>query len=244
MAIKEQHCLRDSPNKRQHSNNFNPEFTCKLNFVKRKVPEKDNNVVETYITARLEVARKAARSYDFDNSAPSKKRGKAEEIDSNYVERLYHFFLGKEVNANKTDRLQWTQKDEMHPLFDKLAGSCRYVTEVQWIRNIWDKMLKETHSKVYLTVPNKPAIVTHVLLKKLQLVDWSTEEVGSEASSKVCVGVHTTRLKEQRARTAEEVHDVEMDDAPNPPNIKQSAIKKIFLLVIESITPILVLILS
>ena len=73
-----------------------------LNYAKRNVPEKYNNAVEMYITERLEVARKVARSYDSDNSAPPKKHGKTKEINTNYTEGLYHFFLGEEVNANKT----------------------------------------------------------------------------------------------------------------------------------------------
>ena len=119
----------------------------------------------------MDVAPKAAQSYDSDNSAPLNKRGKPKEVDTNYMERFYHFFLGKEVNTNKTGLLQWIKKNEMHPLFDKLKGCCWYVTKVQGIRNMCDKMLKQTRSKVYLAIPDKPAVVTHVFLKKLQLAD-------------------------------------------------------------------------
>ena len=77
-----------------------------MNYAKINVPEKYNNAVETYVTARLEVTRKAAQSYDSDNSAPPKKRGKTEEVDINYMELFYHFFLGKEVNTNKMGLLQ------------------------------------------------------------------------------------------------------------------------------------------
>ena len=67
-----------------------------------------------YVTSRLEVARKAARSYDSDSSSPLKKREKKEEVDTDYMVRFYHFFPGKEVDANEMDLLQWIRRDEMH----------------------------------------------------------------------------------------------------------------------------------
>ena len=115
----------------------------------------------------------------------------------------------------------------MYPLFDKLKSSCQYVTEVQEISKIWDKRLKKTRSDVYLTIPEKPAVVMHVFLTKLKLANWSAEEARSEGPSKIWVGVFTPSSKEQRARTMDEVHDVEMDSVLNQPKPQQSTIRKI-----------------
>ena len=75
-------------------------------------------------------------------------------------------------------------------------------------------------------VPKKSLIITHVLVKKIQAVDWSTEEAGSEAPSKICVGVFTLRTTEQRSTTSREVHDVKMDGQLNQPDNQRSAVGK------------------
>ena len=79
-----------------------------LKFAKTHAPAKCNEAVETYVMSRMKVAHKAARrdkDVDSDNSSPPKKRGKTEELDTDYMERFYCFFLGKEVKANKTGLL-------------------------------------------------------------------------------------------------------------------------------------------
>ena len=45
MLVKEKHCLRDSPNGRQDSNNFNAELTRSLKICTEERPGKDNNAV-------------------------------------------------------------------------------------------------------------------------------------------------------------------------------------------------------
>mmetsp|Transcript_65509 Transcript_65509/g.73331 ORF Transcript_65509/g.73331 Transcript_65509/m.73331 type:complete len:109 (+) Transcript_65509:127-453(+) len=69
-------------------------------------------------------------------------------------------------------------------------------------------------------------IVTHDFLKKLQQANWSTEEVGSEAPSKICVGVFILSTTEQRSTTSKEVHDVEMDRVLIQPDNHRSVIGK------------------
>mmetsp|Transcript_57216 Transcript_57216/g.63920 ORF Transcript_57216/g.63920 Transcript_57216/m.63920 type:complete len:107 (+) Transcript_57216:1-321(+) len=59
--------------------------------------------------------------------------------------------------------------------------------------------------------PIKTMIVTHVFVKKLQAVDWSTEKAAAGAPLTICVGVFTPSIKEQRSTTSKEVHDVTMD---------------------------------
>ena len=97
------------------------------------------------------------------------------------------------------------------PFFNELKGSCKFITEVQGIRAKWDLNLRKNRSDVYLMVPDKPMTITHAFVKKLQAADWSTEEAGSEAPSKICVEVFTPSTTEQRSTTSQEVHDVEMD---------------------------------
>ena len=69
-------------------------------------------------------------------------------------------------------------------------------------------------------------IVTHAFVKKLQAANWSTEEAGSEAPSKICVEVFTSSTTEQRSTTSKEVHDVEMDGQLNQPELQRSIISK------------------
>ena len=74
--------------------------------------------------------------------------------------------------------------------------------------------------------PDKPTVGTHVLVKKLQEADWSTEKAGSEAHLKICVGAFNPSTKEQRTKTAKEVHNVEIDGVLDQPNTHRSAIGK------------------
>ena len=106
----------------------------------------------------------------------------------------------------------------MHSLFSKLKGTCRYVTEIQGIIAKWNKNLRNNRSNVYLMVPDKPMIITHALVKKLQSADWSTEEAGIEAPSKICIGVFIPSTVEQRSTTTQEVHDVKMDGQLSQPD--------------------------
>ena len=75
-------------------------------------------------------------------------------------------------------------------------------------------------------VPEKSLIMTHVLVNKFQAAVWLTEEVGSEAPSKIFVGVFTPIKIEQRSSTLLQVHDVEMDGLLNQPEPQHSAIGK------------------
>jgi len=109
------------------------------------------------------------------------------------------FFLLIEVNANANGLLQWIQRDNMHSLFNKLKGTCKYVYQVQEIRPKWDLNLRKTQSDVYLMVSKHLMIITHVLVKKLKAANWSIEEAGSEAPSKIYVGVFTPSTTEQRS---------------------------------------------
>ena len=79
--------------------------------------------------------------------------------------------------------------------------------------------------------------MTHVIVKKLQASDWSTEEAGSEAPSKICVGVSNASKTEHRSTTAREVHDVEMDGLLNQPDNQYSAIGNFFVSITRSIAP-------
>ena len=74
--------------------------------------------------------------------------------------------------------------------------------------------------------PEKSMIVTHIFVKKLQQADWSTEEAGLEAPSKVCVWVFISSTTEQRSTTSKEVHDVEIDGVFIKPDTNHSAIGK------------------
>ena len=114
----------------------------------------------------------------------------------------------------------------MHSLFTKLKGTCRYITKIQGMRSKWDLNLRKNRSKVYLLVPEKSLTMTHVLVKQFQAADWSTEEAGSEGQSRICVGVFTPTLTEQKSSILREVHDVEMDGLLNQPEHQRSTIGK------------------
>ena len=149
MLVKEKLCTRFSPNGLQHSDNFSATLMRALQYQRLLAPSKYNAAVEKYVTPVMNVERKAPTRYndnddvDSDNSTPPRKRGKKEDSDVDYMERFYCFLLGTEVNANDSGQLQWIQRDNMHPLFNKLKGSCRFVTEVQGIRSKWDLNLRK-----------------------------------------------------------------------------------------------------
>ena len=75
---------------------------------------------------------------------PPRKKGKKEDNDVDYMERFYCFILGLEVNKNDSGPLQWILRDNMHSLFNKLKGSCRFVTEIQGIITKWNRNLRNT----------------------------------------------------------------------------------------------------
>ena len=109
MLVEEKNCLSISPNGQRHSDNFNDTLTQALRFAKAHTPSKYNEAVEKYVTSRMNVVCRAAsrndNNEDSDDSWPPKKRGKTEDVDTDYMERFYRFFLGKEVNANNTGLL-------------------------------------------------------------------------------------------------------------------------------------------
>ena len=84
-------------------------------------------------------------------------------------------------------------------------------------------------------VLQKSMIITHVLVKKLQAADWSTEEAGSEAPSKICVGVFTPSTTEQRSTASKEVYDVKMDGQLRQSKTTALQLVKIFLSITRSI---------
>ena len=92
----------------------------------------------------------------------------------NYMARFYTFILGIQVNANDQGEIFWMKRDTMHSLFTKWQGRCKYISELQGIRNKWDRDLRDTRSKVYIQVIRTLAW-SHVLTKKMQSADWSTE---------------------------------------------------------------------
>ena len=113
-----------------------------------------------YVTPTRTVTRKAARRNNDDNdsdysddSMPPRKRGKKEDVDANFMGRYYRCFLRSEVNANERGPLQRIQRDNMHPLFTKLKGTCKYITEIQGMRAKWDCILRRIRREVYLQVP-------------------------------------------------------------------------------------------
>ena len=135
-------------------------------------PSKYKEAVEKYITPTSTVTRKAARqnnnnnnSVDSDDSKPPRKRGNKEDIDTDYMGRYYRFFLGSKVNKNDRGSLQWIQWDNVHPLFTKLRGICKYISKIQGMHAKWDRILRRTCSEVYLQVPEKSLTLTHIFLK-------------------------------------------------------------------------------
>ena len=101
-----------------------------------------------------------------------------------------------QVNANDQGELLWMKRDTMHSLFTKLQGKCKYISELQGMRTKWDCDLRDTRSEVYLQVVKKTLSWSHVLVKKMQSADWSTEEAGEEGPSSLCVGVFTPVSKD------------------------------------------------
>ena len=118
-------------------------------------------------------------STDSNDSTPHRKRGKQEDTSMTYSNRFYTFFLGVQVNATLHGDLFWMKRDTMHSLFKKLMGKGANISKLQGIRKKWDRDLRDTCSKVYLQVI-RTLVWSHILMKKLQSADWSTEEVGDE----------------------------------------------------------------
>ena len=88
------------------------------------------------------------------------------------------------------------KRDTMHSLFTKLQGKYKYISELQGIQAKWDRDLCETCSEVYLQVVKRTLTWSHVLAKKMQSADWSTDKAGEEGPSSLCVGVFTPVLKD------------------------------------------------
>ena len=169
---------------------------------------KYKEAVDKYITPAKTVTHKAARqhhnddgSVDFDDSTPPRKRGKKEDINTDYIGRYYQFLLGSEVNKNDRGPLQRIQQDHMHSLFTKLRGTCKYISECQGLWTKWDHILRNTRSEIYLQVPEKSLILNHVFVKKIQAADWSTEEARAKGPSRICVRVFTSISTDQRSST-------------------------------------------
>ena len=232
MLVQEKLYTRSSPNGLQYSDKFSATLMRALPYQRLLVLSKYDTAVEKYVTPVRKVERRAPTRYnnyddvDSDDLTPPRKRGKKEDNNVDYMERFYCFILGMKVNENDSGPLQWIQRDKMYTLFNKLKGSCRFVTEVQDIRAKWDLNLRKNRSDVYLMVPNKPMIITYAFVKKFQAADWSTEEAGAEAPSKICVGAFTPSTTEQRRTTSQQVHDVEMDGWLKQSDNHRSAIGK------------------
>jgi len=105
-------------------------------------PFKYKEAVEKYVTPAKTVTHKVKFSqHDDDNLSIDsdafmhpRKRGKQEDINTDYMSRYYKFILGSEVNKNDRGPLQWMQRDHMHSLFTKLKGKCKYISELQGLR--------------------------------------------------------------------------------------------------------------
>ena len=162
---------------------------------------------------------------DDDCTHHRKRRKQKEGLSTAYFGRFYTFFLGAEVNANDSNQLQWVQRDVMHPLFKKMKGNV-FLSELQGIRTKWDRSLRETRSDIYLQVPDKTMIWSHIMLKKLQAADWSTDAAGDERPSQICLGVFTPLSAYQRSSIERSVFEVKMDGQLNQPSHERVAIGK------------------
>ena len=114
----------------------------------------------------------------------------------------------------------------MHSLFTKLRGNCKYISKFQGLRAKRDRILQSTRSQIYLQVLEKSLILNNVFVKKIQSVDWSTEETGTERPSWICVGVFTPISTDQLSSTVLEVYNVKMNSLLNQPAHERSAIAK------------------
>ena len=162
---------------------------------------------------------------DDDCTHPRKRRKPKEGLCIAYFGRFFTFFLGAEINANDGNLLQWLPRDVMHPLFKKMKANV-LLSELQGIRTKWDKSLRETRSDIYLQVPDKSMIWSHIMLKKLQAADFSTEAAGDERPSQICLGVFTPLTADQRDSIERAVFEVEMDGQLDQPVHERVAINK------------------
>ena len=234
MMVEEKNVTSQSPNGLQHSNLFVNKLNQAIQYAQIACPSNYEEAMSTYVTPAKTVTHKVKfRQYqdndlsiDSDNSAHHRKRGKQEDINKDYMSQYYKFYLGIEVNENDCGPLQWMQQETMHPLFTKLKSTGKYISELQGLRTKWDKNLWEIRSKIYLQVPKKSLIWSHVLVKKLQTADWSTEKAGVKRPSQICVGVFTPLSSDQWILTKQAVYDVEMDGLLNQPAHKRSTIWK------------------
>ena len=115
MLVEEKNYTSTSQNGLQHSNIFIDRLNQTIRYARILCPSKYKEVVEKYVTLRRNVEHRVVCQNDnyeddnYDDSALQKKRGKKEDVDTDYMERFYRFFLGSEVNANANGRLQWIQ---------------------------------------------------------------------------------------------------------------------------------------
>ena len=160
MLVEEKNCTSLSLNGLRHSNLFIDKLNQSIRYARIMCPSKYEEAVDKYVTPTKSVTRKAAHqhhhdnvSVDSDDSTSSRKRGKKEDINTDYRGRYYQFFLGSEVNENDRRHLQWIQRDHIHSLFTKLKDTCKYISEFQGLRTKLGCILRSTRSEIYLQVP-------------------------------------------------------------------------------------------
>ena len=137
MLVEEKNYTSMSHNGLQHSNLFIDKLNQAIRYARIMCPSMYEEAMEKDVTPTMTVTRKKARqnhddddSVDSNDSTPPRKRGEKEDINTDFTGQYYRFFLGSEVNANDRDPLQWIQRDNMHPLFTKLKGTCKYISKI------------------------------------------------------------------------------------------------------------------
>ena len=197
MMVEEKNATSQSPNGLQHSIQFVDKLNQAIRYAKIVCPTEYAEALNIATPAKSATRKVKFKEYQEDDlsvnsndSTHHRKRGKQEGVNTAYMSRYYTFFLGAEVNEHDSNQLQWVKRDVMHPLFKKLKGN-GFLSKLQGIRTKWDKALRETRSDIYLQVPDKTLIWSHILLKKLQAADWSTDAAGKERPSQICLRVFT-----------------------------------------------------